>query len=73
MKKTMDIEWINNSEIRVRAEDGTVLVSANREGLLSLSRQLAALAEEQPGSHIHYDRYNSLEDGSEELIIERIP
>ncbi len=69
----MDIEWINNSEIRVRAEDGTVLVSANREGLLSLSRQLAALAEEQPGSHIHYDRYNSLEDGSEELIIERIP
>lgn len=69
----MDIEWINNSEIRVRAEDGTVLVSANREGLLSLSRQLAALAEEQPGSHIHYDRYNSLEDGSSELIIERIP
>lgn len=69
----MDIEWINNSEIRVRAEDGTVLVSANREGLLSLSRQLAALAEEQPGSHIHYDRYNSLEDSSEELIIERIP
>lgn len=69
----MDIEWINNSEIRVSAEDGTILVSANREGLLSLSRQLAALAEEQPGSHIHYDRYNSLEDGSEELIIERIP
>ena len=72
-KKTMDIEWTDNFEIRVRAEDGTVLVSANREGLLSLSRQLAALAEEQPGSHIHYDRYNSLEDGSEELIIERIP
>ncbi|MDO5109167.1 MAG: hypothetical protein Q4D59_04450 [Erysipelotrichaceae bacterium] len=69
----MDIEWTDNFEIRVRAEDGTVLVSANREGLLSLSRQLAALAEEQPGSHIHYDRYNSLEDGSEELIIERIP
>jgi hypothetical protein len=69
----MDIEWINNSEIRVRAEDGTVLVSANREGLLSLSRQLAALAEEQPGSHIHYDRYNSLEEDSSELIIERIP
>ena len=69
----MDIEWNDNFEIRVRAEDGTVLVSANREGLLSLSRQLAALAEEQPGSHIHYDQYNSLEDGSEELIIERIP
>ena len=30
------------------------------------------LAGEEPGSHIHYDEYNSLEDGSDELIIEKI-
>ncbi|MGX8704644.1 MAG: Imm32 family immunity protein [bacterium] len=46
-------------------------MSANREGLLSLANQLSALAEEAPGSHIHFDQYNSLEDGSVELIIEK--
>ena len=43
----------------------------DKEGLLSLQQQLAALAEETPGSHIHYDEYNSLEEGSSELIIEK--
>ena len=33
---------------------------------------MAALAEAAPGSHIHYDAYNSLESGSAELIVERI-
>ena len=32
---------------------------------------MPALAEETPGSHIHYDEYNSLEEGSSELIIEK--
>ena len=31
-----------------------------------------ALAEAVPGSHIHYDQYNSLEDGSAEMIIEKV-
>lgn len=30
------------------------------------------LANEETGSHIHYDDANSLENGSAELIIERI-
>lgn len=59
--------------IRVAADGDKVLISANREGLLSLARQLAALAAEQPGAHIHYDEYNALEDSSAELIIERVP
>ena len=48
-----------------------MVVSANREGLLSLAGQLAALAEEKPGTHIHYDAGNSLEEGSAEMIIEK--
>ena len=48
-----------------------VTICANREGLLSLARQLLSLAEGIPGDHIHYDVYNSLEDGSAELIVER--
>ena len=68
----MTIEWIDGFEIKVVAENGEIVISANREGLLSLVKQLTALAEGVPGEHIHYDEYNSLEEGSAELIIARI-
>ena len=67
----MNIEWKDGYRIRVKTICNQVVISANREGLLSLQQQLAALAEETPGSHIHYDEYNSLEEGSAELIIEK--
>ncbi len=69
----MKLEWVEGSEIRVTYTDGTVLISANWEGLLSLAAHLTALAGEAPGTHIHLDAYNSLEDGSEELILDRKP
>ena len=68
----MKIEWEDGYKIRVTIDKGTALISANREGLLSLARQLTAMAQEPVGSHIHYDQSNSLEEGSAELIIERI-
>ncbi len=68
----MKTDWEPGAEIRVRAENGAAVISANREGLLSLAGQLAVLAEETAGSHIHYDEHNSLEDGSAELIVERV-
>ena len=68
---SMELEWRDGVEIRVRIEDGTVILSANREGLLSLSDHLRALASERPGSHIHYDEDNSLEEGSAEIIVEK--
>ena len=68
----MDIEWVDGFTIRVRSDsDGTVVVSANREGLLSLARQLTALADAEAGSHIHYEEYNSLEEGSSQMLIEK--
>ena len=33
---------------------------------------LVSLAKEESKAHIHYDEYNSLEEGSKELIIEKI-
>ena len=66
----MDIAWKDGFSIKVRFDGNTVVISANKEGLLSLAAQLAALAEAQPGSHIHYDESNSLEEGSAEMIIE---
>ena len=68
----MKIDWVEGSEIRVNNTDHEVVISANREGLLSLANQLTALAEGVPGDHIHYDEHNSLEEGSAELIIERV-
>ena len=65
----MNIEWEPDFIVRVSNDNNEVVISANREGLLSLAKQLAALADETPGSHIHYDEHNSLEDGSAQLII----
>ena len=68
----MRIEWEPNFSIRVGVQGGKATLSANRAGLRSLARIFADLAEEPPGSHIHLDAYNSLEDGSTELIVEKI-
>ena len=68
----MKIAWVDGSRISVKTDNNEVTISANREGLLSLALQLQALAEGTPGDHIHYDAYNSLEEGSSEMIIERV-
>ena len=67
----MDIEWTDGFTIRVNIVQNSVVISANREGLLSLQKQMAALADAAPGNHIHYDEYNALERGSPELIISK--
>lgn len=72
--EVMEIEWAGGFEIRVKvdhkkASHDEVVIAANREGMLSLAKQLTALAEAAPGQHIHYDEYNSLEEGFTELII----
>ena len=67
----MKIDWTEGFQILVYSDNHTVTISANKEGLLSLAGHLKALAEGMPGDHIHYDKYNSLEEGSSEMIIER--
>ncbi|MBQ6490948.1 MAG: hypothetical protein IJI88_01590 [Atopobiaceae bacterium] len=68
----MDIMWDPNSSVRARIDDGVAIIGANREGLLTLAENLVILARERPGAHVHFDQHNSLEDGSCELIIERL-
>ena len=70
----MELNWIDGFTITVRIQpDNAVLLSANKEGLLSLANHMIALAESKtPCDHIHLDQYNSLEDGSTELIIEKV-
>ena len=68
----MQMKWEDGFRIAVRAEDGEATISANREGLISLANHLLALSRDAAGAHIHFDTYNSLEEGSAELIVERI-
>ena len=71
----MEIEWVDGFDINVRVKDnGAVVLAANKEGLLSLARIMTTLAEDESrGAHIHLDQYNSLDDGSAEFVIERVP
>ena len=66
----MRFDWEDGFEIAVKNENGAVCIKANREGLVSLARLCIALAKETNGSHVHLDAYNSLEEGSDELILE---
>ena len=67
----MDFKWIDGFSINVGIDNDTVVISANKEGLLSLADHLMTLANETSGYHFHLDEYNSLENGSKELIIEK--
>ena len=69
----MTIEWVDGYQIKAAVENNDIVISANRAGMLSLAKQLIALADGVPGDHIHYDEHNSLEEGSAEMVIERVP
>ena len=67
----MDIKWVDNFMIEVSNNDSEVVISANAEGLESMANIFMELSKNYNdiGTHIHLDQYNSLEDGSAELII----
>jgi len=65
--------WINGFEIEVKNQTGTVVLLANKEGLLSLANHLLNLAQDEipSGYHLHLDENNSLAEKSLELIIQK--
>ena len=69
----MNVIWEDGFSIRTRIEDGAIVVAGNAAGLRSLANICLALADEERGAHIHLDEFNSLEDGSAELIIDHVP
>ncbi len=66
--------WNRGFVIKVFVKNEDVVIAANREGLVSLANHMLNLAQtEVPhGAHLHFDEYNSLEDGSVNLIIEKL-
>ena len=74
VKNGIKLEWDEGFNISVDVKSGEVTISANKAGLRSLARQLMTLAQENVpmGCHIHLDEFNSLEEGSSQLILERV-
>ncbi len=65
--------WEKGYEIEVKYQDNVVIINANKEGLISLANHLLNLAQDAipSGYHLHFDEYNSLEENSVELIVQK--
>lgn len=70
----LKLDWVNGFEIKSNVSEEGIIIKANKEGLCSLANHLANLAQSDVplGTHIHLDSLNSLEDGSDNIIIEKI-
>lgn len=66
--------WEDGFTIKTEPHGDGFIIRANRDGLISLARHFLTLAQENvpPGWHFHLDDLNALEDGSCELIIEKM-
>lgn len=71
--KGLRLMWQEGYTITVQVFQDSVLISANKEGLISLANHLLTLAQDTAplGSHFHLDSCNALEEGSTELILEK--
>ena len=69
-EKGLQLQWEKDFAISVNTPGNEVAIKANKSGLISLARYLLTLAQDSvpKHSHIHLDEYNSLEEGSAELI-----
>lgn len=63
--------WEDDAAIKCTVNGNTILIEANRDGLISLARHMLELSQDMvpDGTHFHLDEDNSLEDGSVEMIV----
>ena len=63
--------WEEDFSIKCSIDNNSVIIEANKGGLISLARHLLGLAQENVPEfeHFHLDEYNSLDDDSAELIV----
>lgn len=69
----VDVIWEENADYTLDVFDDEVVLKANREGLLSLGKEMIYFAENnlQEGSHIHYDSFFTGKDRDYALILEK--
>lgn len=70
----VDVIWGENAKYNLKICDNTVILSANKEGLISLAKQMLYFAHNDlmKGDHVHLDGFFTKMDNIEyELIIEK--
>lgn len=67
-------KWEKDFQIRVDHSENEIVISANKEGLISLANHLLLLSQENfsEGFHLHLDDTNSLEENSVPLVIQKL-
>ncbi len=67
-------DWEDGFDITIKKDEGAIHLLANKEGLISLAKHFLNLAQDHfpPGYHFHLDEINSLEEGSSELVVEKL-
>lgn len=72
-EKGIQLKWEDGFKIKTELCCNSIIISANKAGLISLASHMLALAQDtiNTGTHIHLDEYNSLENNSLELIIQK--
>ncbi|MBO9203263.1 MULTISPECIES: Imm32 family immunity protein [Niastella] len=73
-ERGVEYKWEDGFEIKAVSDNGAIIITANKEGLTSLANHLLNLAQDiiPARYHLHFDVSNSLQEGSTELIIEKI-
>lgn len=73
LEKGIQFKWENGFDIEIKYRDGVVTLMANKAGLISLANHFLNLAQEKipAGYHMHFDEYNSLEEGSVDMLVEK--
>ena len=68
------IEWEPDWRIAATVARDTIVLSADRAGLVTLAKHLLALAQDEvpAGAHLHYDAGEQLDDDSNPVVIERL-
>lgn len=66
--------WVDGFILKTDIIENQIQIHANKSGLISLAKLLLSLAQDETpiGCHYHLDDNNSLETGSNELIISKI-
>ncbi len=68
----LDVIWDAGSRYAIHVDDGYVCITANKEGFISLAKQMLYMAHNDlpAGSHVHLDSFFTKMDNQEyELVI----
>lgn len=69
----IDVVWETGSKYAINIDDNSVVISANKNALVSIAKQMLYMAYNTlpKGSHVHYDSFFTKMNEEYELVIEK--